>query len=69
MRNVPGLAGAETTWCPNCTKPVVERDIFAVTALNLANGKCRSCGTKIAGVWSQALTFHCSTVSESGGNE
>ena len=50
--NVPGLEGAETTWCPNCKKPVVERDIFAVTALNLANGKCRSCGTRIAGVWS-----------------
>jgi pyruvate formate lyase activating enzyme len=50
--NVPGLAGAETTWCPNCKKPVVERDIFAVTALNVVNGKCRYCGTKIAGVWS-----------------
>ena len=49
--NVPGLEGAETTWCPNCKKPVVERDIFAVTALNLADGKCRSCGTRIAGVW------------------
>ena len=49
--NVPGLDGAETTWCPNCKKPVVERDIFAVTALNLAAGKCRACGTKIAGVW------------------
>ena len=49
--NVPGLEGAETTWCPNCKKPVVERDIFAVTALNLADGNCRSCGTKIAGVW------------------
>jgi pyruvate formate lyase activating enzyme len=50
--NVSGLDGAETTWCPNCKKPVVERDIFAVTALNLENGKCRFCGAKIAGVWS-----------------
>jgi pyruvate formate lyase activating enzyme len=49
--NVPGLEGAETTWCPSCKKAVVERDIFAVTALNLDGGKCRSCGTKIAGVW------------------
>jgi len=49
--NVPGLEGAETTWCPNCKKVVVERDVFAVTALNLAAGKCRFCGTKIAGVW------------------
>jgi pyruvate formate lyase activating enzyme len=50
--NVPGLEGAETTWCPNCKKAVVERDIFAVTALNLAKDKCRSCGARIAGVWS-----------------
>ena len=50
--NVPGLEGAETTLCPNCKKPVVERDIFAVTALNLADGKCRFCGARIAGVWS-----------------
>ncbi len=49
--NVPGLAGAETTFCPNCHKPVIERDIFAVTALNLEAGKCRSCGTAIPGVW------------------
>jgi pyruvate formate lyase activating enzyme len=49
--NVPGLEGAETTWCPNCKKAVVERDIFAVTAQHLTAGKCRFCGTKIAGVW------------------
>ncbi len=49
--NVPGLEDAETTWCPNCNKPVVERNIFAVTAQNLIGGKCRFCGTKIAGVW------------------
>lgn len=50
--NVPGLAGAETTLCPKCNKVVVARDIFAVTAFHLDAGKCRSCGTKIAGVWS-----------------
>ena len=50
--NVPGLEGAGTTWCPSCKKAVVERDIFAVTALNIAAGKCHFCGTKIAGVWS-----------------
>ena len=49
--NVPGLDGAETTWCPNCKKAVIERDIFAITAFNLESGKCRFCGTKIAGVW------------------
>jgi pyruvate formate lyase activating enzyme len=50
--NVPGLAGAGTTWCPNCKKAVVERDIFAVTSFELTNGHCRFCGAKIAGVWS-----------------
>ena len=50
--NVPGLEGAETTFCPACRKPVIERDIFSVTAFNVVAGKCRFCGTKIAGVWS-----------------
>jgi pyruvate formate lyase activating enzyme len=49
--NVPGLAGAETTFCPNCKKAVIERDIFAVTALHLEAGRCRFCRTRIAGVW------------------
>ena len=39
--NVPGLEGAGTTWCPNCKKAVIERDIFAVTRMDLTDGKCR----------------------------
>jgi len=50
--NVPGLEGAQTTWCPNCKKAVIERDIFAVTALHLDSGRCRFCGEVIPGVWS-----------------
>jgi pyruvate formate lyase activating enzyme len=50
--NVPGLEGAETTLCPKCRKAVVERDIFAVTTMEIANGKCRFCGTGIPGIWS-----------------
>jgi pyruvate formate lyase activating enzyme len=50
--NVPGLADAGTTWCPGCKKAIIERDIFAVTRLDVAGGKCRFCGMKIAGVWS-----------------
>ncbi len=50
--NVAGLPDAETTFCPNCKKALIERDIFAVTSLNLEGGKCRFCDTKIAGVWS-----------------
>jgi len=50
--NVPGLPDAGTTWCPGCKKAIIERDIFAVTRLELAAGKCRFCETKIPGVWS-----------------
>ena len=50
--NVRGLPEAETTFCPGCKRAVIERDIFAVTALRLDAGKCRFCQTKIAGVWS-----------------
>ena len=49
--NVPGLPDAETTFCPGCKQPVIRRDIFAVTAMDLAAGKCAHCGAKIAGVW------------------
>ena len=49
--NVPGLAGAESTQCPNCHRTIIERDIFSVTRLDLDAGKCRHCHTPIAGVW------------------
>jgi hypothetical protein len=51
IRNVPGLQDAETTFCPGCKQPVIRRDIFAVTSVELTNGKCRHCGAVIAGVW------------------
>ncbi|HVT73418.1 MAG TPA: AmmeMemoRadiSam system radical SAM enzyme [Lacunisphaera sp.] len=50
--NVPGLDDAENTHCPHCGRVVVERDIYAVTHRDLVAGKCRHCGTPIAGVWS-----------------
>jgi len=49
--NVPGLKDAESTFCPACKKPVIRRDVFAVTAFDLAAGACRYCGAAIAGVW------------------
>jgi pyruvate formate lyase activating enzyme len=49
--NVRGLPDAETTFCPNCHRAIVERDIFAVTRLDVADGKCKFCQTRIAGVW------------------
>jgi pyruvate formate lyase activating enzyme len=49
--NVRGLADAETTFCPNCKKAIIERDVFRVTRMDLDAGKCKFCNTKIAGVW------------------
>ena len=50
--NVRDEADSNTTFCPGCKKPVIERDVYSVLAVNMADGKCRSCGTAIAGVWS-----------------
>jgi pyruvate formate lyase activating enzyme len=49
--NVPGHPGNHT-WCPGCGKVVVRRNGFFVTELNIDRGRCRSCRTAIAGVWS-----------------
>jgi len=49
--NVRDLADAETTFCPNCHRAIVERDIFAVTRMDIADGRCKHCQTRIAGVW------------------
>ena len=48
--NVPGNPG-ENTYCPNCKKIVVGRTGYLVTQNNIADGKCKFCGHKIAGVW------------------
>ena len=50
--NVRDVPDAETTYCPQCKRAIVERDIFAVTRQEIAGGKCIHCGTTIAGVWS-----------------
>ncbi|MFH1023890.1 MAG: AmmeMemoRadiSam system radical SAM enzyme [Planctomycetota bacterium] len=49
--NTRGVADAETTFCPSCKKTVIRRDLFAVTEMNLRDGACGFCKTKIAGVW------------------
>jgi len=50
--NVRDVPDAATTVCPACHKPVVQRDLFAVTKLDVAAGRCRHCGAVLAGVWS-----------------
>ena len=49
--NVRGVQDAETTFCPNCQNTVIERIAYFVRAMNVKGGKCKNCGTKIAGVW------------------
>ena len=49
--NVREIDDAGTTYCPGCKRAVIERDVFSVTAFRLSAGKCRFCGTPIAGVW------------------
>ncbi|RMH30019.1 MAG: AmmeMemoRadiSam system radical SAM enzyme [Candidatus Hydrogenedentota bacterium] len=48
VRNVPD---AGTTYCPNCRKPIILRDVFTVVEQHLSDGKCEFCRTPIAGIW------------------
>ena len=49
--NCPEVSDGETTFCPQCKKAVIERNIFSVLAMRVTGGKCQSCGTRIPGVW------------------
>lgn len=49
--NVQEIDDAETTYCPGCKRPIIKRDIFAITAFELNDGKCKHCHTVIPGVW------------------
>lgn len=49
--NVREVADAGTTYCPNCRRAVIERDVFSVTSNLLMEGRCPFCRTAIAGVW------------------
>jgi pyruvate formate lyase activating enzyme len=49
--NIRGIEGGETTFCPGCKKPVIPRFGYLLRAMDVKDGKCRFCGTTIAGVW------------------
>jgi pyruvate formate lyase activating enzyme len=49
--NCPEVPDGENTTCPGCKRLLVERNFFNVRAMRVADGKCPSCGTRIAGVW------------------
>ena len=41
----------QTTYCPNCQTPVIERDWHSVSAYRVENGRCPDCNATIAGVF------------------
>jgi len=51
LGNVRQVAGCDTTVCPGCGAKVIEREIWIVRENRLKDGRCGSCGTRIAGVW------------------
>jgi pyruvate formate lyase activating enzyme len=52
LGNAPQIDDGQTTYCPGCGKAVIERAGFWVQSVRLDSGKCRQCGSPIAGVWS-----------------
>ena len=49
--NMPGHEGANT-YCPKCSRVIVERMGFTVLRMNIKKGKCGFCGRRIGGIWS-----------------
>lgn len=48
--NVPGTS-AENTYCPECSKLLIERKGFTITQNNLNASSCKYCNEKISGIW------------------
>jgi pyruvate formate lyase activating enzyme len=48
--NVPGHR-FNSTYCPNCKKMLIHRLHFEVLSNDVLNGRCRSCGCPIPGIW------------------
>jgi pyruvate formate lyase activating enzyme len=42
-----------STWCPGCGELLIERDWYELGKWNLEDGRCRSCGCEIAGVFEE----------------
>jgi len=53
--NLPGaVSNYETTSCPGCRRPLVERRGFFVFSNSLTrDGRCPDCGSAIPGIWTQ----------------
>jgi pyruvate formate lyase activating enzyme len=49
--NCREAAEGETTFCPHCHKAIIERAVYSIETMNVADGKCKFCQGRIAGVW------------------
>jgi pyruvate formate lyase activating enzyme len=49
--NVPGHPGNHT-YCHHCKRRIIHRDGYRISDIQLTNGHCAHCGTRIPGVWS-----------------
>jgi pyruvate formate lyase activating enzyme len=47
-------ADGGTTFCPQCRRAVIRRQVFTVLQNDLKDGRCPSCGAAIPGVWRPA---------------
>ncbi len=47
-------AEGDTTFCPGCNAAVIKRDWYEVLSFDLIEGRCRTCGTDVAGVFEAA---------------
>lgn len=50
IARVPGHE-AESTFCHNCNRPVIERLGFVIEEMHMQDGACAHCGTAIPGRW------------------
>ena len=49
--NIRGIEGGETTFCPGCKRPIIERYGYLLKSVNVKDGRCTFCRARIAGVW------------------
>jgi len=45
------VEGGGRTYCPKCKRVVIDRYGYTVRTMDVVDGKCRFCGTPVAGVW------------------
>lgn len=45
----------DTTFCPSCSAPVIERDWYEIVWSRLERGSCGACGTAIAGRFAERV--------------